>query len=68
MVAAGCKQCPYLLNIVFPDNSANYVGDNFWRYAGKLTEEQRSMLDDRNKLKVSKLRFTTIFQPVLPLK
>lgn len=28
------------------------IGDDIWRYVGKLTEAQRSMLDDRFKWKV----------------
>ena len=57
----------FVLNIVFLDNSANNVGDDIWRYVGKLTEAQRSMLDDRFKWKVSQLRFMSIFNSVLPL-
>ena len=29
------------------------VGDDIWRYVGKLTDAQKSMLDDRFKWKVS---------------
>lgn len=29
------------------------LGDDIWKYVGKLTEAQRSMIDDRFKWKVS---------------
>lgn len=58
----------FVFNIVFPDNSANNIGDDIWRYVGKLTEAQRSMLDDRFKWKVSELRFMSIFHSFFPLQ
>lgn len=36
-----------------------FVGEEVWRYVGKLTDAQRSMLDDRFKWKVC-LYFTCI--------
>lgn len=30
----------------------DFLGDDIWRYVGKLTEAQRSMLDDKFKYKV----------------
>lgn len=48
------------------DHSANNIGDDIWRYVGKLTEAQRSMLDDRFKWKV--LCFISILYSILPLQ
>lgn len=34
------------------DSSSLFPGDDIWKYVGKLTEAQRSMIDDRFKWKV----------------
>ncbi|KAG6392223.1 hypothetical protein SASPL_146436 [Salvia splendens] len=55
VVASECIVITFVLNMVFLDISANNVGDDIWRYVGKLTEAQRSMLDDRFKWKAREM-------------
>lgn len=56
----------FVFRIFCHDHSANNIGDDIWRYVGKLTEAQRSMLDDRFKWKV--LCFVTNLRSNLPLQ
>lgn len=37
------------------------LGDDIWKYVGKVTEAQRSMIDDRFKWKVSTFLHSLIF-------
>ena len=53
---------PWLLlnTIYFP----NFVGEDIWRYVGKLTDAQRSMLDDRFKWKVGIYLFFSVLKGI----